>query len=96
MGTRATLAAGLAVGFLLGSKAGPRPYEMFVSGLRRLRNTRAVATPIEATAEGVAGFVRSHGESMADRAASSVYRKIAGVGQGPLVVEAQITQVEAP
>ena len=94
MRTKFTLAVGLTAGFLLGSKAGHRPYEMFVSGLRRLRNTALVSRPIEATAEQVSGFVRTRGEAMTDKAASSVYRKIAGVGQEPLVVEARITPVD--
>lgn len=94
MRTRFTLAVGLVVGFLLGSKAGPKPYQVFQSGVRRLRNTRMVAAPIEATAQNVSGLVRSQGEKMTDRAASNVYQKIAGIGQGPLVVEARVTQVE--
>ena len=94
MGMKFTLAAGLAAGFLLGSKAGPAPYEAFASGMRKLRNTRMVAVPIEAAAEQAAGVVRSKGEQLTDRAANSVYRKISGVGKGPLVVEARVTHVE--
>lgn len=94
MRTRLTLAAGLAVGFLLGSKAGPKPYEAFQSGMRWLRGTRVVSVPIEATAHNVSELVRAQGEKMTDRAANSVYQRIAGVGQGPLVVEARVTELE--
>ena len=46
MGTKFTLAAGLTVGVLLGSKLGPKPYETFASGMRWLRNTRVVSRPL--------------------------------------------------
>ena len=84
----------MVVGFLLGSKAGPKPYKTFRAGMRWLRGTRAVSAPIEATAYNVSELVRSQGEKMTDRAASTVYQKIAGAGKGPLVVEARVTTVE--
>lgn len=90
MGTKFTLAAGLLVGFLLGSKAGPRYYEAFASGVRRIRNTAVVARPLESAADHAAGYVRNVGEELTERAASNVYRKIAGAAQGPMVVEARI------
>lgn len=94
MGTKFTLGIGLSVGFLLGSKVGPKPYEMFASAMRSLRNTRLVSRPIEATAERVSGAVRAKGEEMTDRAASSVYNRIAGVGKDPVVIEARVTRIE--
>lgn len=94
MGTKLTFALGLTVGFLAGSKAGPRYYDAFVAGLRRLRRTRVVSRPIEAAADQASQYVRNVGEELTDRAASSIHRKIAGAGQGPLVVEARITEVE--
>lgn len=94
MRTKLTLASGLIVGFFLGSKVGHKPYETLVAALRRLRSTRMVSRPIEATANQVSGFVRSRGEEITDRAASGVYNKIVGIGQGPLVVEARVSSPE--
>ena len=96
MGTKFTLAEGLTVGVLLGSKLGPKPYETFASGMRWLRNTRVVSRPIEAAADHASGLVRSKGEELTDRAASSVYRTIVGAGQEPLIVEARVTTAEIP
>ncbi len=89
MKSKLTLAFGLVAGFLLGSKAGPKPWEMFSNGLRRLRNTRMVSAPIEKVADGVSGAVRRKGIEMSDRAADAVHRTI--VGNHPVVIEARVT-----
>lgn len=96
MRTKLTLATGLIVGFFLGSKAGHKPYEFLLGIGRRLRGTRMVSRPIEATATQVSGFVRSRGEEMTNRAASGVYNKIVGIGQGPIVVEARVSDAQIP
>ncbi len=93
MGTKFTLAAGLTVGVLVGSRIGPKPYDWFSTAMRKVRSSKVVARPLEAAATSASGFVRSKGEQITDRAASSVYNKIAGAGQGPLVVEARVTKV---
>ncbi len=77
------------VGFLAGSKAGPKYYESFKKAMGRLRQTRLVSVPVEAAADGAAGFVRSRGFAMSERAAEAVHRSISG--HGPVVVEARIT-----
>ncbi len=82
----------LGIGFLLGSKVGHGPYDKFAALMRRLRQTRLVATPIEGAAARVSGAVREKGFQVADRVADATYRSIAG--GGPVVVEARI--VEAP
>lgn len=93
MRTKITLAFGLITGFFLGSRAGRKPYEALVRFGRRLRATRAVSRPIEAAATGVSQFVRARGENLTDRAASGVYNRIVAIGQGPIVVEARVTEV---
>lgn len=90
MKTKVTLTVGLLTGFLLGSKAGPKPWEIFSSGLRRLRHTRLVSRPIEHVADSVSGAVRRRGVAMSDRAADAVRRTI--VGERPVLIEATVTE----
>lgn len=89
MGRKIRTVAVLAVGFLAGSKAGPQYYEKFKAGVKRLRQTRLVATPVEAAADGAAGFIRARGFAISERAADAVHRTI--TGDDPMVVEARIT-----
>lgn len=90
MKTKVALVMGLFTGFLLGSKAGPKPWEAFASGMQRLRRTRLVSRPIEHVADSVSGAVRRSGVAMSDRAADAVHRTI--VGNHPVVIEARITE----
>ncbi len=84
----------LGVGFLLGSKVGHGPYDKFMGLMRRLRQTRLVSAPIEATAARVSGAVREKGFQVADRVADATYRGIAG--GGPVVVEARVIEESEP
>lgn len=79
------------VGFLLGSKAGHKPYEKFMGVMGRLRQTKVVARPIESTADRVSGAVRDRGIAIADKVADATYRSIAG--SGPVVIEARLVDV---
>lgn len=78
------------LGFLLGSKAGRKPYDKFMEVMHKIRQTNIVSRPIEATANKAADMVRSRGNAMTDHWADATYRSIAGSGPS---VEAQVIDV---
>ncbi len=78
------------VGFLFGSKAGHKPYDKFKVVMRRIRQSRPVAAPIEAVAHKASGLVRDTGFSFSERAADVTYRTI--VGGEPVTIEAHIVE----
>lgn len=68
----------LGLGFLLGSKAGPKPYQAVKGLASKIRHTNVVSRPIEATANQAAEMVRERGIAMTDKVADATYRSIAG------------------
>ncbi|WRS30895.1 hypothetical protein U6G28_04205 [Actinomycetaceae bacterium MB13-C1-2] len=68
----------LGVAFLLGSKAGPKPYAAVKRLATRLRHTAVVSRPIEGAANHAADIVRERGMAVTDRMAEATYRSIAG------------------
>lgn len=80
------------LGFLLGSRAGRKPYEKFMGVIHKMRQTKVVSRPIESTADRVSGLVRDRGVAIADKVADATYRGIVGVGTAPVVIEARITE----
>lgn len=80
MGRKFTLAVGLGAGFILGSKAGRKPYEAFRRVIHRIRHTRPVAKGVEAVADKASDAVRIQGIEFSERAADRVHSRIMGTG----------------
>ncbi len=68
----------LGIAFLLGSKAGPKPYETVKGLATKLRHTAVVSKPIEGAANHAAEMVRERGMAVTDKMADATYRSIAG------------------
>ena len=86
----------LALSFLLGSKAGRRPYESFMKLMKKIRRSNFVSKPIEAVADRASNAVRAHGTALADKAADATYTKIANIGDSPTPVVVEIDVVDEP
>ena len=83
------LVLGVAVGFVLGARAGRERYDQMRDWALRFRQVPIVARPLDAAAEKVAASVRAKGEDIADAVADVVKEKLFGVKEEVTVVEVQ-------
>ncbi|MSS84434.1 YtxH domain-containing protein [Actinomycetaceae bacterium WB03_NA08] len=86
MGTKTTLLVGLAVGYVLGTRAGRERYEQIKEWGRKLRDTPIVARPLDAAGEKTANAIRNKGNQISDAVADSVKEKMFGVKSAEIVV----------
>lgn len=87
MGTRTGIVIGLAVGFLLGARAGEDRYEQIKATATKVRGVPIVAKPLDAAGEKVADSVRSKGEEIADAVAEVVKEKLFGMREETVIVD---------
>lgn len=86
MGTKTTLLVGLAVGYVLGARAGRERYEQIKEWGRKLRYSPIVTRPLDAAGEKAADLIRTKGNELSDAVAESVKEKMFGVKSAEIVV----------
>lgn len=92
MGKKACFVVGLALGFVLGARAGEERYEQIKDAAGKIRGVPIVAKPLDAAGEKVAESVRIKGEEIADAVAEVVKEKLFGVRAETIVVEVEQTR----
>ena len=78
MGTKVGIVMGLAVGYVLGTRAGREQYERIASAASRLRRTSFVAGPLDHAGQRVSDAVRVQGEKVTDKVADVVKERLFG------------------
>lgn len=78
MGTKAGLAIGLGIGFVLGSRAGRERYEQIREAAGRIWRSPLFAGPVADTAQRAADLAREAGARATDRAAEAVKQRLFG------------------
>lgn len=79
MGTKFGIVVGLAVGYVLGARAGREQYERICAGASRLREVPIVAAPLDKAGEKISEIVRDQGERVTDKVADAVKERLFGM-----------------
>lgn len=78
MGTKLGFAVGLAVGYVLGAKAGRERYDAIRSAVSKVRDVPFIAHPLDEAGHKVSEAVRVQGERVTDKVADAVKERLFG------------------